>query len=97
MRRRLHVELSQNGLGQFIRVEHAGMGKLQNPHCDKFDNGGGPGQPHSGARLPECAVQRCDLVTTKGWRATSLIFVQRGASLAVAPLWVGSAGRPIGS
>jgi hypothetical protein len=70
----LSLERRHHSIGQLIRVEFARIGKLQNPDRDQLNNGRRSRQPHSGARLFECAVHRVDLFSTKGWRAATLIF-----------------------
>jgi hypothetical protein len=44
----LPVELSQHSVGELVRVELAGKGKLHNPYCHKISDGNslGPGQLH---------------------------------------------------
>jgi hypothetical protein len=86
---RLPVELSQHCLGQLVRVELAGTGKLHNPYCHKISDGKclGPGQPQCGAHLLESLKHRVDLVGKKWGRATALSSIgQLRGSLRGSPL-----------
>jgi hypothetical protein len=69
--RPLLVELSQDNVGELVRVELAGMGKLDDSDRDKLYNGNclRPGQPQSGTGLFEGFVHRVDLVGAKERRA----------------------------
>ena len=84
-------KLSDNRLGELVRVELAGLGKLDDSDCDELRNGDGldARQPQSGAQLFEGFVHRVDLVRAKKRRAVASAvdcIAQLGSSLRASPL-----------